>query len=246
MKINYIVESNLGIITLVNPPYNQLLSPIFIDPKKLQSILDDETIKGLIIKGDGRNFCAGADPQILAAQLQNPDGLSDLLDNGKKILCMINESPVPVIAAINGSCLGAGLEIAMACHFRFSSNNAMLGFPESNLNLMPGMGGSFFTKYKAQRQNLIELLISGKMINGEEAHNLGIVDEIFPIKLVEDKAKKYLINLTKNRSALLIRSIIKSIHNSENLPKDKALREETKLFINIAKSLNAEIKNGPK
>ena len=238
MNIEYTITADFGFITLTNPPYNELNDPVFADPRQLREFLNQEFLKGIIIRGKGRNFCAGADRNKLSSQLTNPDKLMEMLDIGKELLNLIYFAPVPVVAVVKGSCLGAGLEIALACHFRFVSANAVLGFPESSLNLQPGLGGSVSTKGRLHKQSQIDLLISGKMINGAEAHQLGLTDYVFPTKQVETEAVNFLSGLTEKRSPYIIHSIMHAINNSEILSRENALKQETNLFIKLARKIN--------
>lgn len=238
MKINYYTQTNIGIIELDNPPYNLLTSPIFINPDELNEFLNNEQLKGIVIKGVGRNFCAGADQNILVEQIKNPNEFAKLMDTGKKNISIIHTSPLPVVAAVQGSCLGAGLEIALACHFIFASKNAMFGFPEAGLKLMPGLGGTVFSNGKLNRKHIINLMLSAELINGSEAHTIGLVDRVYPGKEIMAQSIEYLQSLTDNRSTHLIRTIMQSIHNSERMSRDAALKVETENFIKLARQLN--------
>ncbi|MEJ2544817.1 MAG: enoyl-CoA hydratase/isomerase family protein, partial [Calditrichaceae bacterium] len=145
---------------------------------------------------------------------------------------------IPVVAAVQGSCLGAGLEIAMSCHFVFASKNAMFGFPEAGIQLMPGFSGTVFSKNRLKRKDIIELILSTKLINGEEASKIGLVDQIFPGNALLAQSISYLQTLTVNKPAHLIRTIMQSINNSERLSRDEALKIETENFVKLAKQLD--------
>lgn len=239
MKINYFAESDIGIIELDNQPYNLLTSPIFIDPDELTEFLNNNQFKGIVIKGAGRNFCAGANPKILEEQIQNPDEFTELMKTGKKIIDMIQTAPLPIVATVQGSCLGAGLEIALACHFIFASKNAMFGFPESELKLMPGLGGTVLSGGRLSRKHIIKLMLSAEMINGIEAQSIGLVDQVHRGKDIVTKSIEYLQSITTKRPAHLIRTIMQSIHNSELMSRDEALKFETENFIKLARQLDS-------
>ena len=239
MQINYSIHEEIGILELDNPPYNQLNSPIFINQDELDRFLSKEYLKGVVIKGAGRNFCAGADRARLSEQIKNPDDFSKLMDTGKQIINKIQSCPLPVVAAVQGSCLGAGLEIALASHFIFASKNAMFGFPESGIHLMPGFGGTVFSGNRLTRKDSIKLILSAEMINGEEAQKIGLVDRIYPGNQVIAQSIKYLQLMTANKPAHLIRTIMQSIHNSEYMPRDEALKIETENFIKLARQLDS-------
>lgn len=243
MQINYSLQNEIGIIELDNPPYNLLRSPIFINPDDLEVFLSNADLKGVIIKGSGHNFCAGADRTILAEQIKNPDDFSKLMKAGKQIIDTIHLCSLPVVAAVLGSCLGAGLEIALACHFIFASKNAMFGFPESSIQLIPGFGGTILSGNRLRRKDIIKLILSAEMINGEEAQKIGLVDRIFAGNQILTRSIEYLQSLTANKPTHLIRTIMHSIHNSECLTRDKALQIETENFIKLARQLDLSHKN---
>jgi len=161
------------------------------------------------------------------------------MDTGKNIISAIQQCPIPVIAAVQGSCLGAGLEIALACHFIFASKNAMFGFPESGIRLMPGFGGTVLSANRLRRHDIIKLILSAEMINGEEANKIGLVDKIYPRNRVTGQSIAYLHSLTADKPTHLIRTIMQSIHNSEVMPRNEALKMETESFIKLARQLNS-------
>jgi enoyl-CoA hydratase len=236
MQIIYSTREEIGIIELNNPPYNQLTSPDFINLTELSKFLNRDDIKGVIITGSGKNFCAGADLNILKDQIKDQSRFKKQMDGGKQIINMIYTSPIPVVAAVRGSCLGAGLEIALACHFICASKNAMFGFPETGLNLIPGLGGTVLSR-KINRSQMVSLLLSAQMINGEEAQKIGLVDRLYPTKDLITGTFEYLMALISDKPVELIKTIMQSIHNSEILSRDEALKYETKNFIKLARQL---------
>jgi enoyl-CoA hydratase len=242
MQINYFIQDDIGIIELENPPYNLLTSPIFINQDELKAFLSNDDLKGVIIKGSGRNFCAGADQAILVKQIKYPDDFAKLMKTGKQIIDTIHLCSLPVVAAVQGSCLGAGLEIALACHFIFASKNALFGFPESSIQLIPGFGGTVLSGNRLGRKDIIKLILSAEMINGEEAQKIGLVDWIYPGNQIFTKSIEYLKSITANKPNHLIRTIMQSIHNSECMTRDNALKIETENFIKLARQLDSSQK----
>jgi enoyl-CoA hydratase/carnithine racemase len=235
MRINYSKENGIGRMELDHPPYNSLTSPAFEDYSRLKSFLSSQDIKGVLITGKGKHFCSGADLTKLKEQIKNQDDFLSLIKQGKRLIKLIQTAPVPTMAVIKGSCLGAGLEIALACCFRFSSENALLGFPEAEHGIMPGFGGSILGQEHILKQALVRLIISGKLINSREALSLGLVDRIDKTHDVESTAVEYLHRLTGNREPYLIRAILTSINNSVKMSLEEALYEESKLFYEVAK-----------
>jgi enoyl-CoA hydratase len=226
----YSVDGTLGCITLANPPQNTLPDPEFADSRELAAFVAGPQLKGIVVCGEGRHFCAGADLPSLRSQAADPSSLARRLDKGKQLLEMLRAAPVPMVAAIRGSCLGAGLEIAMACHFRVAAHNALLGFPESQHGLVPGMSG---TATGLPRAVLARLVLSGDMIGGDEARSLGIVDQCCATGRVVDEAGALLRSLVERRSARLVHAAMTSIHDARRLPRAEALAAETRIFCEL-------------
>ena len=226
-------RNGVGRIVLDNPPYNTLTDPVFTDPDGLAAFLSHPALIALIVTGAGRHFCGGAD--LDAIRRAGPE-LAARLDKGKALLDLLRFAPVPSVAVIRGSCLGAGLEFALACTFRFAAENALLGFPESAHGLMPGMGGTLAAAEGVGRGVLVELALSGRMVRAGEALTLGLVDRCLPAAQTAPAAVSFLENLTGRRSVHCVRSIMTSIANAARLPRDRALAEESRLFWELASS----------
>lgn len=235
MRLQFDKKGSTGWITLTNPPYNSLVHPVFADKKELVEFLNDPALKSVILRGAGKHFCSGAEVESLSKLAQDPRLLKEALNQGKELLDIISRATIPVAALIFGSCLGGGLELALCCHFRFAASNAMFGFPESDLGLMPGMGGTILARELISDNHLIDLLLSGRMIRAEEAMEMGLVDTVSSSKTIEEKLVDFLDMLTCRHSPKLIRSVMRSIDNGRRLSTQEALAEETKLFCDLAR-----------
>jgi enoyl-CoA hydratase len=240
MKIYYSIENSVGHIVLSNPPHNYLTEPEFEKPDILREFLSREELKGVVISGEGKHFCAGASMEHLAEMAKNASVLKQSMEKGKQLVDIIRYATIPVVAAIRGSCLGGGLEIALACHFRFAAKSAMFGFPESQRLIMPGLGGTIYPQEIMPRRHLIELAVSGKMIGAPEALDIGIIDRCCESRDIEDEAQAFCNQLTDGRPQALVRSIMTSIHNARTLSLEEALRRETELFCACAKKISDE------
>lgn len=225
---------DIGTLVLSNPPRNTLEEPRFAERAQLEKVLNHPGQKALILQGDGRHFSHGADPERLRAQLRTP-AFQQELDRGKELLALIAEAPIPVLALVRGGCLGAGLEIALCCHFRFAASSSLFGFPEVELGLIPGFGGPLFLDGVATRRAAVDLLLSGRMIGAAEAHGLGIVDRVCPAAALEQNAREYLRELVGKRTLLQVRAVMESLNNARRLPLAEALRRETELFMKVAR-----------
>lgn len=236
MKLDYHLADGIGRIVLSNPPRNCLSRPAFESAERLAGFLAEPTLRGVLVSGAGRHFSAGADLAELEALKAEPDTFGRELEQGKALLQQLSFATVPVVAVIRGACLGAGLEIALACHFRVASEAALLGFPEATLGLMPGLGGTVAAPEVLPRAVAIDLVLSGRTIGGAEALELGVVDEVVATRGLDEAAGRFLDAMIARRSPELIRAILTSVHNTRRLGREEALREEGRLFLEVARA----------
>jgi len=236
MKLLYAVDRGIGTITLSAPPRNELAHPAFADHAELAAFLAAPELRAVIVRGAGRHFCSGAAIGRLAELVKKPDEFRAALQQGKALLDLLTFAPVPVLALIRGACLGAGLEIALACHFRMASDHALLGLPESSLGLLPGFGGTVLAADVAGRKVALDLMLSGRIIGAPEALSLGLVDWIEPTAELEPRALGYVQSLVGDRPAAVVRAIMQAVHNARRLPRAQALEREADLFLELARA----------
>ena len=202
--------------TLITSVDNNILTIVINRPDKLNAInallmtelgqvIDelnkDESIRSAIITGSGvKAFVAGADISELNGTKEQ--GMA-LAKKGLDIFFKIENSPKPVIAAVNGFALGGGCELAMACHFRIASDNAKFGQPEVNLGLVPGYGGTQRLTRLIGKGRAMELLLSGNMIDAQTALRYGLVNHVFKQEELLPKAKE-LLQLINTKAPLAI------------------------------------------
>ncbi|MCL7988331.1 enoyl-CoA hydratase-related protein [Sphingobacterium sp. lm-10] len=138
-------------------------------------LLSNTDIRGVIITGAGEKaFVAGADIKEFM-KYSTEEGMA-LAKWGHGVMNRIYTFPKPVIAAINGYALGGGLELALACHMRVASNSAKMGLPEVSLGLIPGYGGTQRLTQLVGRGKALEMILSGEMIDAEDANQWGLVN----------------------------------------------------------------------
>jgi len=224
----------IGTLVLSNPPRNTLDKPLFAERAQVEQFLGHPGQKALIIQGEGRHFSHGADPEKLREQLRAP-GFQREMDRGKELLALLADAPIPVLALVRGGCLGAGLEIALCCHFRFAASSSLFGFPEVGLGLIPGFGGPLLLDGVATRRAAVDLLLSGRMIGAAEAREIGIVDRVCPAAALERTARGYLDDLVGKRTVSQVRAVMESLRNATRLTLAEALRRETELFMGVAR-----------
>jgi enoyl-CoA hydratase/carnithine racemase len=233
--VTFEVIDSIGIISLSNPPANELSRPEFISLDLFNEWTSSPTLKGLIIKGEGKIFSAGGALDAIFKASSNPLVLAAMMDDGLTLLNAIQNLEIPVIAAINRVCFGGGLEIALACHIRVASENALLAFPEVNHNLMPGMGGTTRLPAFAGFSESVKMILGGDIVNATDAKALGLIDHIAPKDQAFEYAWTLMKKMTCERPVKVIRSIVKALKNATELPLHEAMIEETRLFCSLAK-----------
>ena len=161
----------VGIVTIDSPPVNALSAAVrggILD--NVKAAIADPEIKVIVLTCGGRTFIAGADITEFGKP-PKPPALNDVLST-------IENSPKPVIAAIHGTALGGGLEVALACHYRVATKDAKLGLPEVKLGLLPGAGGTQRLPRAVGPELAVKMIVGGDPIGAAEAHKAGLIEEI--------------------------------------------------------------------
>jgi len=205
------VEERIATITIDHPPANAFDTQTVMD---LEGAFDEATndpeVKAIVITGAGQfAFVAGADVNEINA-LKTPAQAKEVVLKGQALFNKIEASRKPVIAAINAVCLGGGNELAMACHMRIASANARFGQPEINLGIIPGWGGTQRLPRIVGKGKALELLLTGDMINAQEAYRIGLVNQVAPAGQVL-KAAQGLAKKIASRSAIAIGAILDAV-----------------------------------
>src|SRR5947199_983674 len=170
-KIAYVTIDRPKVLNALNMATMQELHQVFAELK------DDNEIRVVILTGSGEKaFVAGADINELAKN--DPVQAKAYTHRGQAVLDLIENLGKPVIACINGFALGGGCEIAMACTMRLASENAKLGQPEVKLGIIPGYGGTQRLPRLVGKGIAMQLVLTGEMITAQEAHRIGLVNEV--------------------------------------------------------------------
>lgn len=155
----------------------------------LRSARDDDGVRVIILTGSGEKaFVAGADIAELS-RMGSIDGVG-VSRAGQATFRMMEAMPKPVIGAINGFALGGGLELALACHIRIASNRAKFGLPEVKLGIIPGYGGTVRLPRLVGRGRALELMLTGEMIDADEAYRIGLVNRVTEPGALLDNARE--------------------------------------------------------
>ena len=172
------------LMTLNNPPLNLMTPDLLFELRDAFSELgDDPTMRAVVLTGSQRAFCAGADVTTFKVF---PDKTNSLI--GQDIYNRIEACRLPIIAAIEGHCLGGGLELALCCDIRYASETAKIGLTEANLSLIAAYGGNTRLPWLIGEANAKRMFYTAARLNGEEAYRYGLVQEYYPADQLLDKA----------------------------------------------------------
>lgn len=206
------IENHTCIITINRPEkLNALNKDVFDDlDAAINEVITNPDIKSAIITGAGaKAFVAGADIAEFAA-FTKEEAMS-LSQRGQNIFSKIENSPKPIIAAVNGFALGGGCELAMACHFRFCSTNAKFGQPEVNLGLIPGYGGTQRLTHLIGKGKSMEMQMTGNIIDAGEAYHLGLVNLVVEPDVLLQKAKD-ILQVIHAKAPIAVSKVIRCIN----------------------------------
>lgn len=205
-------EKGIAILTINRPEkLNALNKQVLSDLNDaLDYIKKSDEIRLLIITGSGEKaFVAGADIKELST-LDQPSG-EQTSSAGQNLFNRIENFSKPVIALVNGYALGGGAELAMACHVRIGTTNAVFGLPEVSLGLIPGYGGTQRLPQLVGKGRAMEMILSGNSIKADKASELGLLNEIYSTEEALNKTKDLAEKILKN-SPLAISSAIEAIN----------------------------------
>jgi enoyl-CoA hydratase len=177
-QLKFEQEKGIGVLTISRPnSLNALNSQFFLEFNEFIDFIEkDQSLRVLIITGEGKAFVAGAD----IAEMQNmgqKEGY-DFSKIGQKTFERIENLEIVVIAAVNGFALGGGCELAMACDFRIASDKARFGMPEVSLGLTPGYGGTQRLSRLVGLGDSLYLILTGQLFDATEAHRIGLVQKL--------------------------------------------------------------------
>ena len=207
------LDGDILVITINRPDKLNALNRTVIEElgRAINEVYTNPSIKSAIITGSGpKSFVAGAD--ISEFSSLDAAGGKALAQKGQDLVfSKIENSPKPIIAAVNGFALGGGCELAMSCHFRIASEQAKFGQPEVNLGLIPGYGGTQRLVQLIGKGRAMELLMTGNMIDAGTALQYGLVNHVVPADELLPKAKS-ILQLINSKAPLAISACIKTVN----------------------------------
>lgn len=229
-NLSFHTDKHIGILTIHRPQKMNALNRETL--KEISLLLDeienDKSCWGLIITGAGEKaFVAGADISEFVGKSQK-EGKEMASSGQESVFDKIENFPKPILAAINGYALGGGLELALACHLRYASPEAKMGFPEVSLGLIPGYGGTQRLPALIGKGKAMEMILTSEAISAKEALQWGLVNKVIEAKNLLEESKECLQKMfNHSRHALT-----KAIHtiNAYDMHDKKGYRIEIENF----------------
>ncbi len=212
-------RGNVGLVTLNRPKaLNALCTPLIQEVgKALDGFEADDDIGCIVLTGSEKAFAAGADIKEMAGKSYMDVYLEDFITNGWERVSTVRK---PIIAAVAGFALGGGCEVAMMCDFILAADNARFGQPEITIGTMPGAGGTQRLTRFVGKSKAMEMCLTGRQMNAEEAERSGLVSRIVPLADLVDEAVK-----TAQRIAGMSRPAVMMTKESVNRSYEVSLKE---------------------
>jgi enoyl-CoA hydratase/carnithine racemase len=238
-------EKGLTIISINRAPWN-MMGLDFMDELEvlLPKLKADNSVRAVLFTGEGDdNFSAGMNLKQLVNKMGNAADLSALFDQRLRVLSAIENLGKPVIATLFGYCLGGGLELPMACHFRLAAKEGCkIGLPEMDLGSVPAWGGSARLTRLVGRMHSLDMILRAKKIDGPEAYRIGLVNEVVDNDKLKERAIQLGLELATNAPPIAMSEIMPVIIKGADMSQEESLRMEREAVLNTMG--NAENQEG--
>ncbi|MEM8609234.1 MAG: enoyl-CoA hydratase/isomerase family protein [Myxococcota bacterium] len=229
-----LVERKGAVATLINndPPRNRMTLE-FMDQLEsaLRELREDRGVRAILIRGSGdEHFSVGMNLKQLPEGVAKKGSVDALFDQRLRVLAAIDAMPKPVIALMYGYCLGGGLELPLACHFRLAaSEGARMGLPELDLGSIPAWGGTVRLTRLVGRANALDIILRARKIDGQEALRIGLVHEVWPLHELAARGMA-LAEALAEQPALAVAGVMNSVAAAESMTLEDALAVERGAF----------------
>jgi enoyl-CoA hydratase len=224
--VSHVIEDGIAIVTINNPPMNPLITAVRDQLSAIMTGLSGklDEVKTVILTGTGKAFVAGADIKSFPELTQ--EKAKARLQKTRPLYQQMEDFTRPVICAVNGYCLGGGLELAMSCDIRIASSAAQFGQPEINLGIIPGGGGTQRLPRLVGAGIAKELIYTGKFITAERAYAIGLVNAVVDPDQLMDEAKEMAALIT-SKPVLAVRAAKEVINHGLNMTLQEGLDLES-------------------
>ena len=243
--VEYRVDHGVALVTLNDPPANTYSYEMMqqLDARILEARMD-ESVQVIVLTGSGEKFfCAGANISMLSSV--TPEFKYYFCLHANETLSRFEQMPKLVIAAVNGHCVGGGLEVAMAADIRIARRGAgKMGLPEVSLGVLPGTGGTQRLSRLVGKSKAIELMAIGELFDFERGQELGLVNQVFDagsgsdfMNQVMDYARQF---MTPNKASRAVGRIKRAVQTGSEIPFESALALERELQQQLFQSEDAK------
>ena len=239
-------ETGIGRVTMARPDSLNAMSDQLIDDliegfdafAEIDAEMQGVAVRSIILEGAGEKaFCVGGD--VTEIQEQGSDAFPGASGRGNDLMYAIENAAPPVVAKIDGYCLGGGLEIALACDFRFASERSTFGFPEINLGIFPGSSGTQRLATHVSPNRAKEILMTGDEYSAETFAEEGIIDTVVSADKLEETVSDF-ANRLSDRAPLAIRAIKDVVDNAREVGPRQGARYVTKAYLPLLETEDHE------
>ena len=230
-----LLEQDGAVVTIaINDPPRNRLGLAFMDEleTRVAELAADKSVHAIVLRGAGdEHFSVGMNLMQLPEGVSRMGSIEALLDQRLRVLAAIESMEKPWIAVMRGYCLGGGLELPLACHFRVASaEGAKIGLPELELGTVPAWGGTVRLTRCVGRDQALDMILRGRMISGAEALRIGLVHEVWPNDELQQRAHDLAQELAAG-PAIAVAGVLRSIVGAQDKTLEDALAEERRAVI---------------
>jgi enoyl-CoA hydratase/carnithine racemase len=237
------LEDGVATLVISNPPVNALSSKVFNEIRDaLAALRANPDARAAVLTGEGQTFAAGADINEILT-ITGAAAAREILKRGHEFMAFLENSPLPVIAAVNGACVGGGLELVLACHLRLASDKARFGLPEIGLGIIPGLGGTQRLARLVGFTRAAELILTGDLISAPIAAQIGLVNAVVPEAMLLKQARGMAKKIAA-RSKVAVQAALRALYQGARGDFQKGLDVEAAEFARLCES--ADMKEGLK
>lgn len=231
--IDFERQDGVALVRLNRPEkLNSLTGEMILSLSDLfRGFASDSSLRAVILTGAGEKaFCVGTDITELA-ESDESEALR-ISQRGQALCDLIEQCPVPVIAALNGLAVGGGCEVALACHIRLATANVRFSLPETRLGIMPGYGGTQRMPREVGSSRALEIMLGGREVSAADAERLGLVNRIVETDVLSTEAQSLAQDIAR-LAPLAIRACLESVRVGLEFPLQEGLAIETRLFAEL-------------
>ncbi len=199
LPVTQSIDRRVGILELSRPEKFNCLSLQVLEllHKGIKDFEADANVRAVLIRSTGKHFCTGADLDEVKALRQDRRALARFIEIGQAAFVALEESPLPVVGAVQGLCLAGGLELMLSCDVIFAAQTARFGDQHAQYGLLPGWGGSQRLPRLVGLRRAMDLFISARWIEADTAQSWGLVNHLAPDASLHDDAMTYCLALTE-------------------------------------------------